>query len=363
VPVDTAAIKERIDLLELIGRDTRLKHVASTRGGEYAGPCPFCGGRDRLRVQPARRRWWCRGCLADERWQDAIAYVQRRDGIDDFAEACRHLGASPSELDGQWRARSAAAVAAALGLRRASALPLAQEIEPAEAWRARGLRFLEEAEAALWSPAGERARAYLHGRGLRGETLRYWRVGFQPTARRYDLAERWGLPSCTEDGRRALVWLPRGIVLPWLADGKLWHFKVRTAATDPDARYRAVRGGHPWLYGAETVTPDRPVVLLEAELCAQLLWQEASDLVGTASLGGCNRALAERALARLAACPVQLLAHDADVEGEKGAERLAPRLPRPRRIRPPYAKDPTDYHQQGGDVRAWMTCELGRLAP
>jgi hypothetical protein len=41
VPVDAAAIKERVDLLELIGRDTRLRKVASTRGGEYAGPLPL----------------------------------------------------------------------------------------------------------------------------------------------------------------------------------------------------------------------------------------------------------------------------------------------------------------------------------
>src|SRR5918912_3906120 len=109
MPVDVMALKERVDLLELIGRDTRLKRVATTRGGEYAGPCPFCGGRDRLRVQPARRRWWCRGCLGSERWQDAIAYVQRRDGLADFAEACRRLGASRSELGGPGRAAAGAA--------------------------------------------------------------------------------------------------------------------------------------------------------------------------------------------------------------------------------------------------------------
>jgi hypothetical protein len=201
----------------------------------------------------------------------------------------------------------------------------------------------------------------LHGRGLRDETLRTWHVGFQPTERLYDLAERWGLPPRLEDGRRALVWLPRGIVLPWLADGKLWHLKVRTAATNPNERYRAVRGGHPWLYGADTLSPERPVLLVEAELCAQLVSQEAGDLVGTASLGGCNRALSERALERLAACPAQLLAHDADVEGDNGAHRLAPRLPHPWRMRPPTGKDPTAYAQGGGRVRAWLLSELERL--
>ena len=188
-------------------------------------------------------------------------------------------------------------MATALGLRRDGELPLAQELEPTVAWRTRALGFLEACEAALWSPVGERARAYLDWRGLRDRTLRVWRVGFQPTERRCEPAERWGLPARAEDGRRALVWLPRGIVLPWFADGKLWHLKVRTAAATPDDRFRAVRGGHPWLYGADTVTPGRPVVLVEAELCAQLVWQEAGDLVGTASLGGCRRTLTERARA------------------------------------------------------------------
>ena len=38
----------------------------------------------------------------------------------------------------------------------------------------------------LWSAEGERARAYLHGRGLTDETLRARRIGFQPKEGRRD---------------------------------------------------------------------------------------------------------------------------------------------------------------------------------
>ena len=55
--IDTWAVKQRTDLLGLIGADTRLKKVASTADREYAGPGPFCGGRDRFQVQPAKGRW------------------------------------------------------------------------------------------------------------------------------------------------------------------------------------------------------------------------------------------------------------------------------------------------------------------
>ena len=51
--IDTTAIKEHVDLLDLIGRDTTLLKVAMTCGGEYAGPCPFCGGGGPL-SRPAR---------------------------------------------------------------------------------------------------------------------------------------------------------------------------------------------------------------------------------------------------------------------------------------------------------------------
>ncbi|MBV9711108.1 MAG: hypothetical protein JO011_09365, partial [Ktedonobacteraceae bacterium] len=41
-----------MNLYELISQNTSLRRVASTHGGEYAGPCPFCGGTDRFRVWP-----------------------------------------------------------------------------------------------------------------------------------------------------------------------------------------------------------------------------------------------------------------------------------------------------------------------
>lgn len=80
-----------IDLLDLIGRDTTLKKVSGTRGGEYAGACPFCGGTDRLRVQPEQGQWWCRQCSPTEHWNSAADYVMQRDTVS-FVEAKQILG-------------------------------------------------------------------------------------------------------------------------------------------------------------------------------------------------------------------------------------------------------------------------------
>jgi len=61
-----------MSLFTLCEEDVRLTCVSSTNGGEYAGPCPGCGGRDRFRVWPALGRFWCRQC---NKKGDTITYL------------------------------------------------------------------------------------------------------------------------------------------------------------------------------------------------------------------------------------------------------------------------------------------------
>lgn len=79
-------------LLELVERDTPLKRTATTGGGEYTGPCPWCGGRDRFHVWPEKGNFWCRGC---NRKGDTIQYLRDFRGLS-FREACKVVG---KELD------------------------------------------------------------------------------------------------------------------------------------------------------------------------------------------------------------------------------------------------------------------------
>ena len=77
--------QSHVDLLNLI--PVQAKKVASTGGGEYHSPCPFCGGKDRFIIQPRAGRWMCRQC--DKRG-DAIEFVKEYHGKD-FKAACEYL--------------------------------------------------------------------------------------------------------------------------------------------------------------------------------------------------------------------------------------------------------------------------------
>lgn len=341
--IDVQMLKQRIDLVDLASRDTRLRKIASTRGGEYAGACPFCGGQDRFHVQPEKGLWFCRQCSPDGRWQDAIAFVMRRDGVG-FAEACRLLGASPSELGTSTRVA-----------RIEPSFKFADDLQPPEAWLDRAAEFVEHCGASLWSDSGARARTYLASRGLKEETLRAWRVGFQPEEHRREPSSSWGL-----DGPP--VWLPRGIVLPWLLGERVWQLKVRTNSPDPKERYKAVRGGHPLLYGADTLVPGAPAVIAEGELDTLLLWQYARNDTATVSLGNARPTPTRRGALLLAQATPLFVAYDNDKAGDDAAERLQKLAPRVRRIRPPVGKDIGEFVGAGGRVRAWITLELRRAA-
>jgi hypothetical protein len=53
---------ERAREADILGVAERLGARLKKTGGEWVGPCPLCGGRDRFAVNVRKRRWHCRGC-------------------------------------------------------------------------------------------------------------------------------------------------------------------------------------------------------------------------------------------------------------------------------------------------------------
>ena len=320
------------DLLALIGRDTELRRVASTHGGEYAGPCPFCGGRDRFRVWPEDKggRWWCRQC---ERSGDATAYrVERGDLTPTEAGRLRHVddGAQGSAL----RSVAAPRHAGRLG-------------PPGPDWQQRARAFCEYAAAQLWETP--EALAYLRGRGLSDDTIRAAGLGWNPRDW-HEAPNRWGLT------RKRRGWLPSGWVIPWELQGALWRVNVRRPEGDP--KYIGPAGFSNALYGADALACGRPAILVEGELDALTIRQAAGDMVAPVATGSTGGARRPRWVARLATASTVLVAFDTDEGGEKAASSWLGVLGNARRWRP-YWRDASQMLQDGADVRAWAVAGLG----
>ena len=86
--VDTDSIRQRFSCVDILAGRVELRGSEA----EKAGPCPKCGGKDRLHVR--RDGWFCRRCKPLEgpkqHWHDVIALVEWLDGVD-FLEAVRRF--------------------------------------------------------------------------------------------------------------------------------------------------------------------------------------------------------------------------------------------------------------------------------
>jgi hypothetical protein len=195
-----------------------------------------------------------------------------------------------------------------------------------------------------------RALAHLHSRGLTDETISIWGLGYHERKRWRNPGE-WGL-----EGDK-MVYLPQGVVIPWTVDEAVWHVKFR--CFDDGPKYIRIRGGEPQLYGLDRLTGKAAVVICEGELDAALLWQEAGDLVDVVAIGSKAAKVGAKGIAHLAGASHWLLALDTDAEAE--ASRWAEYSARVQRIKPLDGNDLTDFHNAGGNLRAWIEQHHERL--
>src|SRR5437764_4034311 len=153
-------LKDAVDMVELVGAKTDLRRV----GTRFTGLCPFHDERTpSFSVNAEHKLYHCFGCGASG---DAIGFVQETEALD-FKEAVEFL----AERYG-------------VELKREQEDPRAEERRRR---RERLLKLVERTAAFyqryLWeSGEAAKAREYLASRGLDGDVLRTFRVGYAPSA-------------------------------------------------------------------------------------------------------------------------------------------------------------------------------------
>lgn len=262
------------DLINLVGQRVELHKESST---EWSGPCPRCGGNDRLHVKA--NGFFCRNraCWAEgsDKFGDAIDYVRWLHGVP-FTDAVEILTghvAAPAP--------------------RRVAQPMQKQAEPQQhsGWAEKVTPMVEAAQERVNDASG-----YLASRGLELTTAMAFGLGFRSDA---PLPGTWIAKE-----RKHIVEPQPAIVIPWYRGGKLvavrYRFLIYHPYTDVEGKERNVKQSSVYdsdfkgvLYGGH-VLPEfcsmpiddngrcaeqlRTLVLCEGELNAMSVWQAAAGL-------------------------------------------------------------------------------------
>jgi DNA primase len=319
--IDFESVKNGIDLLAYCQQYTELKKVASSGGGEYAGACPVCGGRDRFHVQPVMKRWLCHYCT-NSVWKDVINLEKELKQCDTVTSVVNLVGTGGLQPGAHIRQPDRRQVYA----------------PPTTEWQTKANQIIQFCELELWKEAGAKAKQWLNKRGITDASIKRWRLGW------------------SEGGNIFGAYLEHGITIPCMVGDMIWYLKVRTNGSVPGRKYVYLKDSKPKaIYGAKIMSDQ--VLLVEGEFDCILANQEIGDVIPAITFGAATYIPDMEVWQKYFDGVTVLLAYDKDKAGEGGADMVVKALGECVKLAPlPEGKwkDVTDFYQAGGDLWAWI---------
>lgn len=336
-------ISQLYDIKSLIERYVNIQVVSSSKvrvregGGtveEFHSNCPWCGGHDRFITRPDTGEFRCiRGCGLSG---DAIDFLMWFMGMEQ-QDAIKELGLEHVSF---YHPRPT--------------LPQGKLDPPPEKWQETAKNFVERSARFLWKPQAAEALTYLRARGFDDETIRRRRFGYCPLQSdglwyganpEHGGLAHWGLKPedvKPEVAERGTIRIPPGIVIPWFESETLWKVAIKRFDQSKPHDYGEVAGSRPALYNLDSIQPDKPILLVEAEFCAAAVEQAVPDLVAVVATGSDMKGRSPRFAPLLESAPYLIQSFDNDEPGKNGARYWLLRYDRCFRHVPIGAKDPND---------------------
>lgn len=328
-----------LHLLDEIGLFT--KKTANTSGGEYHSPCPSCGGFDRFCIWPystPKGRYWCRRCNVKG---DAIQFCRDFMGLT-YQQSCEKLNLS---------SESCRADIAYSRVTKGFTPKITKH--PTEEWQTRGDSLVEKSSNNLLGD--QEAVQYLAERNLTLTTAKTFHLGWNSTDW-FESKSNWGIQT---EGRSSKQYIPKGLIIPVFNNqASTQKIKIRRAAWkngDDFPKYWELSGGSSTfsIFG----NLDKPFLIVEAEIDAILVQQEAGDLCCSVALGGVTKKPTFE-LDSLFMKSKILYSLDFDQAGKNvygfWRNRYPGLIPWPS----PFGKSPEDALKSGVNLREWLKAGL-----
>lgn len=337
-----------MNVLEILeGMHIVVKRVSLSKGGEYAGPCPYCvEGEDRFRVWPDQSpekggRYWCRRC---EKSGDGIQLLRDFKGMG-FKEACDVIGHSPQY--------------SSIRTRREIPKPVLNEVfeeAPPTKWVESATSFSLFCHEALFEPLNPGMKE-LEKRRINVDTARRFKLGWN-CGDKYPLASDWGLIGDEFQGKKLII--PRGLVIPSFWKNSIERVRVRRIGWkkgDNFGKYQVMSGGRdsPCVIG----DPRRYLFILESELDGMILAQEAPQ-VPVVCLGSSTANPTFEIASIIRKSERVIFIPDIDDAGAKAYAKWKNHFSNVSYAVVPCGGSVGDFHENGGDVANWINNVLER---
>ena len=343
-------ILQRSDIVSIIGNYIDLKK----NGLNYFGKCPFHKEKDAsFSVSPTKQFFYCFGCGEGG---DVIDFLMKFSRFT-FTQSLKFLadkagiGITDGDLvvlDDDYRKNIPPR-------REKPEFVPATPAAPADLWREKAEKFVAWAAENL---SGNAAMiSWLSDRGIPAETAARFRLGWNPGEGGKDLyrpRKAWGLEEVLRDnGRPKALWIPRGLVIPLVLDGRVSRIRIRRPEGEP--RYYVLPGSS---MATMLLEPQRRAfVVVEAELDA-IAVAAAQEEAGAVGLGSVAAKPDAASFAILKEALQILNALDYDVAGAKAMAWWAEQFARCARWPVPQGKDPGESVKLGTDLKSWIRAGL-----
>lgn len=320
---------QSIESLQRFGLVTR--RVSDTKGGEYHGPCPLCGGKDRFTVRPndpgsQNGFFICRKCnIAGD--LNKLAGILRPGAKITNSEKKFHERYAKKNISTPWVA--------------------ARKNPPSNSWQ-QAMSRVVSIYTGQTSSAKSLLYSYFRPRNIDEKTIECSKLFYVPK-KRYESVV----------GFDSSIQINEGICIPNYRGDILYSIHIRQMAGDP--KYIYVKGSIAVPYHITKVDKiGAPVFIVESELDAILLYQAAGDLVHAVALASVSARPDAYTDALITNASHVFVCLDYDDAGLNELSWWRSHYPQAKHIFATCGKDIGDMHFSSKRLRDWVVTLIER---